>query len=351
MHSRLYHPAWADVAPSSWWTFRSAFTAPVRRGSVDCLLMRPIRIARSVLAAVTAAACCWCMLSSMVAVAEALAPVEWSFDPNAHAGAVVTLVITGLPSIPGIWIAVAPVDAPIGAYSDWDYAPSEQDSVRLRLPDLPQPLEFRLYQDNSERTQLLASSESFVPVPLEAALDAPVEVTAATRFEVFWTGPNRISDVVVLVDPVLPAVEVDHAPTALGNPLTLTAPWTPGRYQLRYLTGVDQVVLTSFDIEVIEVDAAAPADECAVPPSETSLLEAFEAELNAMAGMARVTYGVEDARYSASAHIAGREGVVDASYVLELTDRVTRDSVTLEGTASARFSWTGCGWMLVGVTY
>ena len=313
--------------------------------------MRPIRIARSVLASVAAAACCWWLVASQVAVAEPIAPVEWSFDPNARAGAVITLFVAGLPSTPGLWIAVAPIDAPVGSYTDWDYAPTADDSVRLRLPDLPQPLEFRLYQDSAQRTQLLARSEPFEPLPLEAALDAPLEVAVATRFEVFWTGPNRASDVVVLVDPALPTVEIDHMPTAMGNPLTLTAPWTPGRYQLRYLTGVDQVTLASVDVEVLEADAGGLDDECAVPPSEASLLEAFEAELNAMAAMARIAYGLEDARYSASAFVAGHEGVVDASYVLELTDRLTRDSVTLEGTASARFRWTGCGWMLVSVTY
>lgn len=293
-----------------------------------------------------------CLLAGFVmAGAQPLTSVGWSFDPNARAGAVTTLVVTGLPSLPGLWIAVSPVDAPVGAHRDWAHAPTRHGSVRLRLPDRSEPLEFRLYRDSADRTDLLARSASFVPEPPEAALDAPAEVPAAARFEVFWTGPNRDADMVVLVDPTLTPAEVGSAPTAMGNPLVFDAPWTAGRYELRYLTGVDRDVLTSVEIDVLERDSAGPGDTCTALPSEASLLAAFEAELTAMAGLARIAYGLEDARHIADASVTGSEGFVDASYVLQLTDPVTRDSVTLEGTASARFSWAGCGWTLLNVTY
>ena len=291
------------------------------------------------------------LASFVTAAAQPLGTIGWSFDPNARAGAVITLVVTGLPSLSGLWIAVSPVDAPVGAHLDWAYAPARQGSLRLQLPDRSIPLEFRLYRGNTDRADLLDRSEPFVPEPPEAALDAPAEVPAAARFEVFWTGPNRDADVVVLVDPTLTAAEVGSAPTAMGNPLVFDAPWTAGRYELRYLTGVDREVLTSVDIDVLEGASVGFGDACAALPSEASLLAAFEAELTAMAALARIAYGLENAHYAADADVTGSEGFVDASYVLQLTDPVTRDSVTLEGTVSARFNWTGCRWILLNVTY
>lgn len=309
------------------------------------------RIPRCVTITLVAVAGSWLLAWFVTAAAQPLDTIAWSFDPNARAGAVITLVVTGLPSLPGLWITVSPVDAPVGAYRDWAYAPTRHDSVRLRLPDRSELLEFRLYRGSADRTDLLARSASFVPEPPEAALDAPAEVPAAARFEVFWTGPNRDADVVALVDPTLMAAEVGSAPTAMGNPLVFEAPWRAGRYELRYLMGIDREVLTSVEIDVLERNSAGPGDACAALPSEASLLAAFEAELTSMAALARITYGLEDARYTADASVTGSEGSVDASYVLQLTDPVTRDSVTLEGTASARFSWTGCGWILLNVTY
>ena len=66
-----------------------------------------------------ALACLW-LLSSWCAVAHAADAVAWSFAADVRAGDTVELTVTGLPDVPGLWIALAAVDAPIGANHDWD---------------------------------------------------------------------------------------------------------------------------------------------------------------------------------------------------------------------------------------
>lgn len=290
-------------------------------------------------------------LASLAALAQPADGVTWWFDRGARAGDVVTLLVSGLPDLPGVWIAVVSVDAPIGSYADWTYPPARAEAIRLRLPDRSQWLEFRLYRDGAGRTELLARSAAFVPEPPEATLRAPGAVAAATPFEVYWHGPNRSGDVVVLVDPSSAAAAIDVVALHLGNPLTLEAPWEPGAYQLRYLTGADRVALASLDIVVVEQTAAPAVDGCVQNPDEASLLSAFDGEVVALAAMARSIYGLEDVSYHASARLTGSTGVVDATYVLQLTDPAAGASVTVEGSLYARFTWSGCTWILLDVTY
>ena len=298
-------------------------------------------------------ACLW-LLTSWGAVAHGADAVAWSFAADVRAGDTVELTVTGLPDVPGLWIALAAVDAPIGAYHDWDYPPTRHDRVLLRLPDAPSTLEFRLYRDAVGRTELLARSAPFLPAPQPASLHAAAEVAIGSRFAVAWTGPDRAGDAVVLIGPtgVVPAVPaLASAPTAAGQPLHLDAPWSPGRYHLRYLTGADQVVLAQIDIDVVGRTAADGTGACDAPPSEASLLAAFDAEVAAALPLARRAYGLDHADYTATATVTGNDGNVHASYTIEVVDPVTGERQRLTGSATARFSWTGCSWLLVGLTY
>ena len=328
-----------------------------------------------------ALACLW-LLTSWWAVAHAAddvagsfahaaKDVAWSFAADVRAGDTVDLTVTGLPDAPGLWIALADVDAPIGAYHDWDYPPMRHDRVLLRLPDAPSTLEFRLYRDAVDRTELLARSAPFLPALQPASLHAPAEVALGSRFAVAWTGPDRAGDAIVLIGPasvgsvgVGPvAVEprsVDaaslapalaSAPTAAGHPLHLDAPWAPGHYHLRYVTGADRVVLAQVDIDVVDQTAADPTDACHAPPSDASLLAAFDAEVAAALPLARRAYGLDHADYTAAAAVTGSDGSVHASYTVEVVDPVTGERQRITGSATARFSWTGCSWLLVGLTY
>ena len=284
--------------------------------------------------------------------AIATAQVTWTFDPAPSAGHVVTLDVAGLPGIAGLWLAVVHPGAPVGDHLDWAYAPAGAGGVRLRLPERSAPLEFRLYRDAPGGPELLARSETFVPQPLLATLSAPATVAAYSTFEVDGTGPGLAGDAVVLVDPATDGVPLDAAPTALGWPLRFDAPWPPGRYELRYVTGAEGLVLARVDVEVMTNEAGGDgADPCTARPDEASLLEAFEAEAARTVALARLADGLDDARYTAAGHVVGAEGVVDAAYQLRLTDPLTQASVIVEGTATARFAWSGCAWMLVDVRY
>ena len=318
---------------------------------MPALAWRPRRTIRA-----HALACLW-LLTSWGAVAHGADAVAWSFAADVRAGDTVDLTVTGLPDVPGLWIALAAVDAPIGAYHDWDYPPTRHARVLLRLPDAPSTLEFRLYRDVVGRTELLARSAPFLPAPQPASLHAPTEVAIGSRFTVTWTGPDRAGDAIVLIGatsavPAVPAVPtLASAPTAAGQPLHLDAPWTPGRYHLRYVTGADQVVLAQIDIDVVDRSAAGRTDACDAPPSDASLLAAFDAEVAAALPLARRAYGLDQADYAATATVTGSDGSVHASYTIEVVDPVTGERLRLTGSATARFSWTGCRWLLVGLTY
>ena len=71
--------------------------------------------------------------------------------------------------------------------------------------------------------------------PLEIALKAPPSVAKGSEFEVAWTGPNGPGDYVTIV----PAgsktgTYASYAYTASGSPARITAPDTPGKYEIWY---------------------------------------------------------------------------------------------------------------------
>ena len=71
--------------------------------------------------------------------------------------------------------------------------------------------------------------------PLEVSLDAPDQVAAGADFDVTWTGPDGPSDYITIV----PAgsdegTYTDYEYTSSGNPVELTAPTTPGDYEIWY---------------------------------------------------------------------------------------------------------------------
>ena len=71
--------------------------------------------------------------------------------------------------------------------------------------------------------------------PLEITLQAPAVVTNGSTFEVKWTGPDGPRDYVTIVPAGSPeGTYASYAYTADGNPATLTAPGTPGNYEIWY---------------------------------------------------------------------------------------------------------------------
>jgi len=101
-----------------------------------------------------------------------------------------------------------------------------------------------------------APSEEATPSPSaatgEATLDAPDEIDAGADFEVAWTGPNAQGDYITVVP--VGATEWtnadDYFSTIAGSPGNLTAPLKEGAYELWYVSGDDEEVLTTRPITV-----------------------------------------------------------------------------------------------------
>lgn len=283
--------------------------------------------------------------------------------------------------MPGLWIALATVDGPIGAYHDWDYPPTRHDRVLLRLPDAPSTLEFRLYRVVFGPTELLVRSTMFLPAPQPASLHAPAEVAIGSRFTVAWTGPDRTGDAIVLISPtsVAPAgagvagtgpAGVHHpstgpatvdptglglalasAPTAAGHTLYLDAPWAPGRYDLK-LRHRRRSGRARADRHRRRRPHRRPSHRHLPRASERRVApRRLDAEVAAALPMARRAYRLDHADYTATATVTGSDGSVHTSYTNEVVNSVTGERQRLTGNPTARFSWTGCNGLVVGLTY
>ncbi len=86
----------------------------------------------------------------------------------------------------------------------------------------------------------------------EATFDGPTEIEAGADFEVAWTGPDNQGDYIAIVP--VNATEWtnsdDYFNTNAGSPGGLTAPTTPGSYELAYFDGASEEIVARTPIEV-----------------------------------------------------------------------------------------------------
>jgi len=95
-----------------------------------------------------------------------------------------------------------------------------------------------------------------------ATLVAPTQIAAGAEFAVAWTGPDNAGDFVTIVQGAASARDHGHyQETQHGASLKLTAPISPGRYELRYVTAQSRTVLARAPIEVLPVTATLMADD------------------------------------------------------------------------------------------
>jgi Ca-activated chloride channel family protein len=93
-----------------------------------------------------------------------------------------------------------------------------------------------------------------------ATLDGPSEVGPGEDFSLGWTGPGAEQDFLSIAA----AGEGDHmyqsfSPAADGNPARLTAPKSPGNYELRYVRASDGEVLARQQLSVVAVEISLKA--------------------------------------------------------------------------------------------
>ncbi|MEO0785167.1 MAG: VWA domain-containing protein [Pseudomonadota bacterium] len=130
--------------------------------------------------------------------------------------------------------------------------------VTLRAPAEPGVYKVRyVWLGTGNRTVI--AEQTIDVTDAEAAIFAPERVGIGKRFEMTWRGPNNRNDYIDLVPPDQTATntQVTYAYTKNGEVLEMTAPGTPGDYQLRYVTvgSGGERVLTSVPITVEDIRA------------------------------------------------------------------------------------------------
>jgi Ca-activated chloride channel family protein len=84
-----------------------------------------------------------------------------------------------------------------------------------------------------------------------SAIISPQSAHLNTRVSIDWSGPNAEGDFVTLALVGSGAMQFNSAAaTADGWPAMLTTPETPGEYEIRYVSGVDNTILALDTITV-----------------------------------------------------------------------------------------------------
>lgn len=117
---------------------------------------------------------------------------------------------------------------------------SEGSPLKLLMPDLPGTYELRYVSGQSK--QVLGRQVVQV-MGVQVSLTAPDSAKIGESFEVHWQGPGGERDQLTIVPPEAD----DNAKgkywyTQHGNPLRVSAPDTPGVYEIRYLSGQSKLV-------------------------------------------------------------------------------------------------------------
>lgn len=178
-----------------------------------------------------------------------------------EAGAAFEVDWTG-PNAQGDFVAI--VAAGTDEWTDEPYFDTRSGTPgRLTAPTAAGDYELA-YFNGADRS--IAARRPITVTPFEGALLGPEEVEAGSRFDVSWNGPNGPGDYVTIVaQGATRWTNESYFYTAAGNPGELTAPITPGDYELWYVTGADSATMATRPITVtpFEVTLDAPAEVAA----------------------------------------------------------------------------------------
>lgn len=196
------------------------------------------------------------ILPLFVAIAfPVAAQVTLRVAPRANAGQTVQVGVSGTTNERD-FISIVPKATPEGKYEAYQYARTNQ--VALQAPDVAGDYEVR-YLSGQPPYKTLARA-SLTVAAVSAKLTAPANVDAGQDFSVTWQGPNNRQDFITLVKKGTPEKKYgNYVYTARGNPVTLRAPDEAGEYEVRYLTGGQNLTLGSTPVIVGGVSASVTA--------------------------------------------------------------------------------------------
>lgn len=176
----------------------------------------------------------------------------------------------------------APGSAQIGqtVAIGWSGPADDLDSIEIGLPDegdrwayayassgnpisLTMPGEAGTYELRYRyRDQVTIARRPILVTETAVTLTAPDRAPAGTEIAIHWTGPDADYDNIQIAEPGSDSY-ISYGYVRDANPLLLTLPEHPGRYELRYKLA-DTTVIATRMIEALAPGAAPPAD-VAVP--------------------------------------------------------------------------------------
>jgi Ca-activated chloride channel family protein len=150
----------------------------------------------------------------------------------------------------------------------WSHAPEifADTPVQLHVPIEPGAYELRLVVPGAGSSFDVAATRKLTIRSAAIEMEAPQQVAAGSRFEMDWAGPVAGENWIDVTDEGETGLYGYEGYTTytyeyVGSdaPLTLTAPTTPGRYDIRYVAavpvgqgqGVERAVLARTTIEVL----------------------------------------------------------------------------------------------------
>jgi Ca-activated chloride channel family protein len=182
-------------------------------------------------------------------------------DPaeSAPAGAKVSVQWTG-PDRDGDYVTVVEKGAVPTAYNSYAYTKAGNPAA-ITLPAFAGEYELRYVLGRPTR---ILAAVPYTVAAASAAIQAPAEVSAGSPFPITWTGPNAHGDWLTIIEPDATAQAYASYVDA-DNPgqSKLTAPLTPGNYEVRYVAaGVN--VLARAPVVVTAVTASIEAPESVI---------------------------------------------------------------------------------------
>ena len=153
------------------------------------------------------------------------------------------------------FIGVVPKGAAEGSYDQYVYAAA--GDLELRVPAEPGEYELRLLGPDSPYPTL--HSQPIRLVAAEASLDAPGTAAITESLRIRWRGPSGTGEFITIVAEGAPEGEYEAYEYTVGEgagEVSLTAPASPGRYEIRYLSGSRYATLASRPLQVGDVELA-----------------------------------------------------------------------------------------------
>jgi len=177
------------------------------------------------------------LTSSTLEVFEVLATLEGPVTVSS--GEEFEVTWTG-PDGPQDYLSIAEPGTENEAYLEWVLT-GEGHPLSLRAPRSTGDFELRYVR--AKDGEILARRQLTV-VAEAVSLQAPPEVEAGSRFVVEWTGTPGGGDFIAIAKEGAAARNhLDWSYTTVGRRLTLAAPFRPGRYEVRYVSGSEVDIL------------------------------------------------------------------------------------------------------------